>query len=81
MQADNNIEMDTATVNSIKSFYTDTTLANRHLIYLLDTYQKLVMDANKNHEGAPSYLCIPMMKDLLGEFLKIFNTIPVLVCV
>lgn len=79
MQSDDNLDLDTATVNYLKRFFSDTTLANRHLVYLFTTYQTLITDATQHHQPIPTELCIPIIKSLANECLTIFKKIPPLV--
>jgi hypothetical protein len=79
LQSENNLNLDTAIVNYLKRFFNDTTLVNRHLVYLFATYQTLITNATEHHQSIPTELCIPIMKSLADECLAIFKQIPPLV--
>jgi hypothetical protein len=81
MQADELTELDKQEVEFFKSFFEDTSLANRHLIYLFSTYQQLITGANNNHISIPSELCIPIAKDLVDECFSVYKKIPQLACI
>jgi hypothetical protein len=79
LQSDDNLNLDSAVVNQLKNYFSDTTLANRHLVYLFTTYQTLITDATENHTRIPTELCIPIIKSLADECDAIFKIIPPLV--
>ncbi len=81
LQADNNIELDSKDVELLKTYFTDTTLVNRHLIYLFTTCQYLITNANQNKTEVPIELSIPIVKSLADECLTIYKKIPPLICI
>jgi len=81
MQADELEELDHQDVDFFKSFFEDSTLANRHLIYLFSSYQRLITQSNQMHEPTPSELCIPLAQSLADECSLVYKKIPPLACV
>ncbi len=80
LQADNG-EMDERTKTEYRRYMTDTTLANRHIIYMLDLYQTIITNAQSAHKLPPANVCIPLMKALSGDCLSLYGEIPPLVCI
>ena len=80
MQA-NDIELDEKTMNEYYSYQTNTTLANRHIALLFDTYQNIITETAAKGNKVPSEICIPLMKSLSGECLKLYNSIPAIICI
>ncbi|MEO5891678.1 MAG: hypothetical protein ABIQ31_15630 [Ferruginibacter sp.] len=80
MQA-NEGQLDEKTIRQYQQFQTDTTLANRHIILLFDSYQTLITKTAAKGQNAPAELCVPLMKSLSGECLLIYNRIPAIVCI
>lgn len=77
----NDEQPDEKTINQFFQYRTDTTLANRHIVYLFDTYQNLITETASKGEAAPAYLCIPLIQTLASECVSLYNFIPVIVCV
>jgi hypothetical protein len=80
MQANDN-ELDEKTLNEYQLYQTNTTLANRHIALLFDTYQNIITKTAANGKQPPAEICIPVMKSLSGECLKLYNSIPAIVCI
>lgn len=80
MQANEN-ELDEKTLKEYYSYQTNTTLANRHIALLFDTYQNIITETAAKGQKAPSEICIPLMKSLSGECLKLYNSIPAIICI
>lgn len=80
MQANDN-ELDEKTFNEYQAYQTNTTLANRHIALLFDTYQNIVAETAAKGKQAPAEICIPVMKSLSEECLKLYNSIPAIVCI
>jgi hypothetical protein len=81
LQSDNSRDLDNKDVELLKMYFTDTTLANRHLIYLFTTYQYLITNADQNKTQVPVELSIPIAKSLVDECVSVFKKIPPLVCI
>jgi hypothetical protein len=79
MQA-NDGQLDEKTIRKYQSFQTDTTLANRHIALLFDTYQTIITETAAKGEKAPA-ICVPLMKTLAGECVFLYNNIPAIVCI
>lgn len=77
----NDDNLDEKTWNEYYSFQTNTTLANRHIALLFDTYQNIMTETAAKNKKVPSEICIPLMKSLSGECLKLYNSIPAIVCI
>lgn len=80
MQA-NDGQLDEKTVRKYQKFQTDTTLANRHIALLFDTYQTIITETASKGEKAPADICVPLMKSLAGECVSLYNSIPAIVCI
>jgi len=80
MQGNDN-ELDERTLTEYQSYKTNTTLANRHIALLFDTYQNIITETAAKGKQAPAEICIPIMKSLSGECLKLYNSIPAIVCI
>jgi hypothetical protein len=80
MQA-NDGQLDEKTVRKYQQFQTDTTLANRHIALLFDTYQTIITETAAKGEKAPADICVPLMKTLAGECVSLYNNIPAIVCI
>lgn len=80
LQANNN-ELDEKTIREYQAYQKDTTLANRHIALLFDNYQNIITETAAKGKQAPAEICIPILKSLSEECLKLYNTIPVIVCV
>lgn len=78
MQANDN-ELDEKTLKEYQSYQTDTSLANRHIALLFDSYQTIITETASKGKQAPSKICIPLMQSLSVECLKLYNRIPALV--
>ena len=81
MQADELTELNKEEVEFFKSFFDDTSLANRHLIYLFSTYQRLITGSENKQEHSPGELCIPIAKSLVDECYLVYKKIPQLACI
>lgn len=79
MQSDENLELNPKEVDFLKRFFLDSTLANRHLVYLFTTYQTIITNAAQKHERVPTEICIPIIEALSEECSSIFKTIPPLI--
>jgi len=73
--------LDEKTVRKYQQFQTDTTLANRHIALLFDTYQTIITETAAKGEKPPADICVPLMKSLAGECVSLYNKIPVIVCI
>ncbi len=80
MQA-NDGQLDEKTIRKYQQFQTDTTLANRHIALLFDTYQTIITETAAKGEKAPADICVPLMKTLAGECVSLYNNIPAIVCI
>jgi len=80
LQANDN-ELDEKTLNEYQSYQTNTTLANRHIALLFDTYQNIITETAAKGKKAPAEICIPVMRSLSEECLKLYNSIPAIVCI
>lgn len=80
MQADD-LELDQETINQYQQFQTDTTLANRHIALLFDTYQSIITQTAAKGVAPPASVCIPLMKSLSEECIMLYENIPVIVCI
>ena len=80
LQADDG-RLDDATVSAFQHYKTDTTLANRQIILLYDNYQLIVSTSAADGKRPQADICIPMMHQLSGECLRVYNMIPAGVCV
>lgn len=80
MQA-NDGQLDEKTIKSYLQFQTDTTLANRHIALLFDTYQTIITETAAKGKEAPADICVPLMKTLAGESVSLYNKIPAIVCI
>ena len=80
MQA-NDGQLDEKTIRKYQQFQTDTTLANRHIALLFDTYQTIITETAAKGEKAPADICVPLMKSLAGECVSLYNNIPAIVCI
>lgn len=80
MQADDG-QPDETTIRKYQQFQTDTTLANRHIALLFDNYQTIITETAAKGQKPPADICVPLMKSLAGECIKLYNQIPVVVCV
>jgi len=80
MQA-NDGQPDETTIRQYQQFKTDTTLANRHLVLLFDTYQTIVTETAAKGEKLPIDICVPLMNTLAGECITVYNKIPAIVCI
>ncbi|WP_462248767.1 hypothetical protein [Ferruginibacter sp.] len=78
MQANDN-ELDEKTLKEYQSYQIDTSLANRHIALLFDSYQTIITETASKGKQAPSKICIPLMQSLSVECLKLYNRIPALV--
>ncbi len=81
LQADNNHVIDSATINILKRYRADTTMANRHIMYLFDSYQRLVADANKENRKPPKDLCLPIVDQLISECGLRLGKVPAVACI
>ena len=77
----NDDDLDEKTWNEYYSFQSNTTLANRHIALLFDTYQNIMTETAAKNKKVPSEICIPLMKSLSGECLKLYKSIPAIVCI
>lgn len=80
MQA-NDGQLDEKTIRKYQQFQTDTTLANRHIALLFDTYQTFIPETAAKGEKPPADICVPLMKSLAGECVSLYNNIPAIVCI
>jgi len=80
MQADNG-QPDEKTIRKYQQFKTDTTLANRQIALLFDTYQNIITETAAKGEKPPANICVPLMKTLAGECVSVYNSIPAIVCI
>ena len=80
MQA-NDGQLDEKIIRKYQQFQTDTTLANRHIALLFDTYQTIITETAAKGEKAPADICVPLMKTLAGECVSLYNNIPAIVCI
>lgn len=80
MQADDG-QPDEKTIREYQQFKTDTTLANRHIALLFDTYQNIITETAAKGEKPPANICVPLMKTLAGECVSVYNSIPAIVCI
>jgi hypothetical protein len=80
MQA-NDGQLDEETIRKYQQFQTDTTLANRHIALLFDTYQTIITETAAKSKNAPADICVPLMKTLAGECVSLYNNIPAIVCI
>jgi len=77
----NELELDEKTMKQYQNYQTDTTLSNRHIALLFDTYQTIITETAAKGEKAPAEICVPLMKSLSGECLSLYNSIPAMVCI
>jgi hypothetical protein len=80
MQA-NDGQLDEKTIRKYQQYQTDTTLANRHIALLFDTYQTIITETAAKGEKVPADICVPLIKSLVGECVSLYNNIPVIVCI
>ena len=80
MQA-NDGQLDEKIIKKYQQFQTDTTLANRHIALLFDTYQTIITETAAKGEKAPADICVPLMKSLAGECVSLYNNIPPIICI
>lgn len=60
-------------------FRLDTTIANRHLFYLYDSYQTIVSTAENHKMSIPTELCLSIVDSLAEESNRIYGIIPAIV--
>lgn len=77
----NELELDEKTMKEYQQYQTNTSLANRHIALLFDTYQTIITETAAKGEKAPADICVPLMKSLSGECLSLYNCIPAIVCI
>lgn len=80
LQADDGA-MDESLARKYEQYRTDSSLANRHIAYLFDSYQVLLMSAYEKQQQAPAELCIPIMYNLANECVNLFGVVPAIVCI
>jgi hypothetical protein len=80
MQADDG-QPDEGTIRKYQQFQTDKTLANRHIALLFDNYQTIITETAAKGQRPPADICVPLMKSLAGECVKLYGQIPAIVCV
>jgi hypothetical protein len=80
MQA-NDGQPDEKTIQKYQQFQTDITVANRHIALLFDTYQMVITETAAKGQKPPADICVPLMKNLAGECIKLYDQIPAIVCV
>jgi hypothetical protein len=80
MQADNS-ELDPETLQQYQAYQTNTSLANRHIALLFDNYQTIITETAAKGRPAPGSVCIPLIRQLAGECIGLFDRIPVIVCI
>lgn len=78
LQADDGA-IDGATAAQFERYKTDMKLPNRHLVYLLDSYQELVARAQDRKQRPPAELCMPIIAQLGKEFDALYGGVPPLV--
>jgi len=69
------------TIRSYQQFKTDTTLANRHIALLFDTYQTIINETATKGEKPPTDICVPLMKSLVNECISVYNRVPAIVSI
>jgi len=80
MQADNG-QLEESVANKYRQFQTDTTLANRQIVLLFDNYQNIITETSGKGLKPPANICISLMNALADECLRVYNSIPVIVCI
>lgn len=80
LQADNG-HSDESTFMEYEQYKTDTTLANRHIAFLFDRYQTSITNSVAKKQSPPPSICIPIMKNLSGECIAVYNNVPAIVCI
>ncbi len=65
----------------LNEYRTDTNLYNRHIAFLLDSYQQLILNSASNGIKPPANIALPTIKKLTEECLLVFGKVPPLVCI
>jgi len=80
LQADNG-SLSKGTIDEIKAFQNDCSLANRHIFYLFQRYQSLIEAGQSKPEESNCNLQIALMKVLSRELFDLYNEIPPIICI
>jgi hypothetical protein len=67
------------TIETYQQFKTDTTLANRHIALLFDTYQNIINETAPKGEKPPADICVSLMRTLTSECVSVYNSTPAIV--
>jgi hypothetical protein len=57
------------------------TLSNRNIIYLFDSYRRITFDASKQKQKPPSDLCLKIIDLLTKECMTAFGKVPPIVVI
>jgi hypothetical protein len=74
-------ELNEATVKKYGQYRTDTSLANRHIALLFDSYQTIITNVTENKEKYPAEILVPLMGKLADECTRLYHKIPVIICI
>jgi hypothetical protein len=81
MQSDAGDIADPEVILKYQKLQSDKTLANRHILLLLGHYQALVAQPGIQTETRTMNMALPMLLELAGECMVVYDNIPVIVCV
>jgi hypothetical protein len=74
-------QLDEKTGKEFTEYRTNQNLPNRHIIYLLDSYQLLVSDAMQNKTAPPYKLGLTMVYEFAQECQHLFGKIPAIAAI
>ena len=73
--------LDEETAREYNQYRTDTSLANRHIAFLFDTYQSIITDYLEKHEKPPVEFRLHLINTLAAECVSLYKKTPVVVCI